>query len=70
MGGTIVDEPCPTVARLAVYPVCDISSSLMPQQSPNLFMIISAVRSIRICDMTIPFMASHIGRIIEGRVVR
>eukprot|EP00965_Chrysotila_dentata_P126327 4175119-Pleurochrysis_carterae.AAC.1 len=26
-----MDEPCPTVARLAVYPPCDISSSLMPQ---------------------------------------
>eukprot|EP00965_Chrysotila_dentata_P218335 6190526-Pleurochrysis_carterae.AAC.2 len=28
-GGTIVDEPCPIEARLAVYSPCGISSSLM-----------------------------------------
>eukprot|EP00965_Chrysotila_dentata_P140868 4656990-Pleurochrysis_carterae.AAC.2 len=32
--GTIVDEPCPTVACLAIYPHCDISSSFMTQP-PN-----------------------------------
>eukprot|EP00965_Chrysotila_dentata_P208033 6184474-Pleurochrysis_carterae.AAC.1 len=34
MGGTIVDEPCPTVVCHAVHPPCDISSSFMPQP-PN-----------------------------------
>eukprot|EP00965_Chrysotila_dentata_P206379 6183500-Pleurochrysis_carterae.AAC.4 len=34
MGGTIVDEPCPTVASHAVCPPSDILSSFMPQP-PN-----------------------------------
>eukprot|EP00965_Chrysotila_dentata_P185574 6126953-Pleurochrysis_carterae.AAC.1 len=70
MGGTIVDKSCPTVARLALYPPCDISSSFMPQLPNPYYDIISATRSTRNCDMAIPFMASHIERILGGRVVR
>eukprot|EP00965_Chrysotila_dentata_P228991 6196921-Pleurochrysis_carterae.AAC.1 len=34
IGSAIVDEPCPSVACLAVYTPCDISSSFIPQP-PN-----------------------------------
>eukprot|EP00965_Chrysotila_dentata_P099172 3279276-Pleurochrysis_carterae.AAC.1 len=36
MGGTIVDEPCPTEARLAVYFSCKISSSESLSKHPTL----------------------------------
>eukprot|EP00965_Chrysotila_dentata_P056102 1859485-Pleurochrysis_carterae.AAC.1 len=57
-------------------PLWLVSPSILPvtghhHSCPNLqtpIMIISAVRSIRICDMAIPFMATHVGRIIWGVV--
>eukprot|EP00965_Chrysotila_dentata_P050191 1662870-Pleurochrysis_carterae.AAC.1 len=70
MGGTIVDEPCPTVARLAVNSMIFVTyhHHLCPDlQTP--ITITSAVRSMRICDMPIS-LASHLGRIIGGRVAR
>eukprot|EP00965_Chrysotila_dentata_P207380 6184064-Pleurochrysis_carterae.AAC.1 len=47
------------------FPVTYLHQHLCPNlQTP--IILTSAVRSIRICDMAIPFIASHIGRIIGG----
>eukprot|EP00965_Chrysotila_dentata_P262848 6214687-Pleurochrysis_carterae.AAC.9 len=68
--GITVDEPRYAEARLAVHSPHDISSaSFMPRPSNPCYDYIGGP-FIRIADLAISIMASHIGCVHEGGVVR